>query len=88
MVTQQTGEQEIEKLAKDYQIVQEQLRTVTLQLEQLRNQKGDLERAKEEVDKATGKVYFSVGGIIVETDKAKALTDIKDRADLAETRIQ
>ncbi|MDE1851506.1 MAG: prefoldin subunit [Candidatus Micrarchaeota archaeon] len=80
-------EQDVERMARDYQTVQEQLRVVSMQLEQLRAQKIDLERAKAEIDRASGKVYISVGGIIVETTKDKALADIKDKAELGDTRI-
>lgn len=80
--------QELEKLLKDYQILQEQLRTVALQLEQLQTQKIDIERANDELEKATGKVYITVGSVIVETSKEKALDDLKDRNALSETRIQ
>ena len=75
-------------MLKDYQMVQEQLRMYAIQLDQLRNQKAELERANEEVSKAMGKVYISVGGVIVETTKDKAQVDIKDRTELSETRIQ
>jgi prefoldin beta subunit len=84
----QPNEQDIEKMVKDYQIIQEQLRVYAIQLDQLKNQKAELERAGEEVTKATGKVYISVGGVIVETTKDKASTDITDRSELSETRIQ
>lgn len=84
----QPGEQDMEKLARDYQMLQEQLRIVSMQLEQLKAQKLDLERAKDEIDKAIGKVYISVGGVIVETTKDKAQADIKDKQELGDTRIQ
>src|SRR5271157_3758187 len=88
MPTAQPSEQDIEKMVKDYQILQEQLRMYAIQLDQLKNQKSELERAGEEVDKSTGKVYISVGGVIVETTKDKATTDIKERSELSDTRIQ
>ena len=88
MPQQQPNEQEIEKLVKDYQMLQEQLRVYAIQLDQLKNQNAELDRANEEVAKATGKVYISVGGVIVETTKEKAQTDIKDRKELSESRIQ
>lgn len=84
---QNSGENETEKLVSDYQLVQEQLRASALQLEQLQAQKAELERAKEEVSNATGKVYVSVGGVIVEMEKQKALEDIGSRAELAQVRI-
>ncbi len=80
-------ENEAEKLVRDYQMVQEQLRSAALQLDQLQAQKAELSRAKEEVDGSTGKVYITVGGVIVETTKDKALSDIKDRSELNEVRV-
>ena len=82
------GESEVEKLLKDYQVMQDQLRAMAMQLEQLHAQKIEMDKAKEELDKASGKVYFSVGGIIVETTKEKAQADITDRSSLTEARIQ
>jgi prefoldin beta subunit len=82
------SEQEIEKMVRDYQMVQEQLRNSALQLDQLQGAKADLDRAKAEVTKAEGKVYLTVGGVIVETSKDKALTEIKERAELTDVRIQ
>ena len=81
-------EQEVEKLLRDYQLTQEQMRSLALQLEQLQAQKMEMERAKEELEKASGKVYFSVGSVIVETTKEKALTDINDRHELTSARLQ
>jgi prefoldin beta subunit len=82
------SEQEIEKMVRDYQMVQEQLRNSALQLDQLQGAKADLDRAKAEIDKAEGKVYLTVGGVIVETSKEKALAEIKERAELTEVRVQ
>ncbi|MDE1768468.1 MAG: prefoldin subunit, partial [Candidatus Micrarchaeota archaeon] len=48
----------------------------------------EFERANAEVSKATGKVYISVGGVIVETTKEKAQQDLKERSELSDTRIQ
>ncbi len=81
-------EQEVEKLLRDYQSTQEQLRTLAIQLEQFQAQKAEMEKAKEELGKASGKVYFSIGGVIVETTKEKALADIEDRYSLTTARLQ
>lgn len=83
----QVNEQEIEKMLREYQQVQEQMRVYAIQLDQLKAQKSELERATEEVTAATGKVYMSVGGVIVETTKDKAMADLKDRSELSDTRI-
>jgi prefoldin beta subunit len=87
MSQQNQNNSDAERLVADYQLVQEQLRASALQLEQLQSQKTELERAKEEVSGASGKVYITVGGVIVETDKAKALEDIGSRMELTQVRI-
>ena len=86
-MAQQPNEQDMEKMVRDYQVLQEQLRVYAIQLEQLKAQKLELERASEEVGKSSGKVYISVGGVIVETTKDKAVVDLKDRTELSDTRI-
>ena len=84
----QPGEQEIEKMVREYQMLQEQLRGAALQLDQMQNVKADLERAKSEIEKASGKVYISVGSVIVETTKEKALSDVTEKAEIANVRLQ
>ena len=84
----QTNAEELEKLLKDYQILQEQLRTAAMQLEQLQGQRTDMERANEELGKSSGKVYMNVGAVIIETTKEKALDEIADRSALSDVRIQ
>lgn len=86
-MAQNVAEEEAEKLVREYQVLQEQMRAVAMQLDQLQGQKAELERAGEEVGKSTGKVYLSVGGVIVETAKEKAASDIKERTELAGVRI-
>lgn len=81
------AESDAEKTVRDYQTVQEQLRASAMQLDQLHMQKAELERAKDEVGGSSGKVYITVGGVIVETSKEKALADIKEKSELTEVRI-
>lgn len=87
MAQQPPNEQEVEKMLRDYQMLQEQLRVYAIQLDQLKATKAEIEKANQEVNGAAGKLYISVGGVIVETTKEKALADLKDRAELSETRI-
>ncbi len=81
-------EGEIEKALKDYQILQEQLRASALQTEQLQLQKTELEGARAEIEKATGKVYITIGGVIVETSKEGASKEIASKAELVALRLQ
>jgi prefoldin beta subunit len=89
MVTQPQpgGQEEAEQAVRDYQVVQEQLRSAAMQLNQFQNQKAELEKARGEVSGASGKVYVTMGGVIVETSKEKALADIAERAEMADLRI-
>jgi prefoldin beta subunit len=79
--------QELEKLTRDYQIVQEQLQTLAVQKEQFTLQKEEHKVALAELEKATGKVYISVGGVIVETAKGDAITKIKERQESVDMRL-
>ncbi|MEM3181258.1 MAG: prefoldin subunit [Candidatus Micrarchaeaceae archaeon] len=81
------SEEDVEKLLSDYQTLQEQLRSYAALLDQLQSQKDDIARAKEEVNSSTGKIYLSVGGIMVETTKDKATSDLNSRAEMTELRI-
>ncbi|MCL4553216.1 MAG: prefoldin subunit [Candidatus Marsarchaeota archaeon] len=83
----QTDQAEIEKMIREYQMLQEQLRNAAVQLDQFQSAKADLSRAQEELGKASGKIYLTIGGVIVETSKEKALNDVKERAELTEIRI-
>lgn len=80
--------QDVEKMIRDYQMIQEQIRSYSIQVEQLSLQKSELETAKEEVEKSTGKVYVTVGGVIVETKKDVALKNIDDRSESSVVRLQ
>ncbi len=79
--------EDIERILRDYQNVQQQLRTAMLQTEQLNARKIELSTAADEVKKATGKVYFTIGGITVETTKDKAAADISEKTETVDIRL-
>ncbi len=79
--------QELEKLTRDYQIIQEQMQTLALQKEQFTLQKEEHKVALAELEKAAGKVYISVGGVIVETTKTDAIAKIKERQESVDMRL-
>lgn len=81
------SEEEIEKLLENYQAVQDQLKSYALLLDQLQSQKEEIKQAKEEVSNSTGKIYVSIGGVLVETTKEKALADLDNKASMNELRI-
>lgn len=79
--------QELEKLTRDYQMLQEQLQSLAMQKEQFAAQNEEQKEALTEIEKASGKVFISVGGAIVETTKAEALKKLKERHDAVEMRL-
>lgn len=80
--------QDVEKLVREYQMLQEQLRNAAMQLDQLQAAKADYERANKEIESAAGKVYVSVGGVMIETPKDKAQVDLKEKLEITTIRIQ
>lgn len=80
-------ENSIEKLTADYQRVEEQLQALSMQQEQFRAQKDELNHAKEQIEKSSGKIYSSIGGAIIESNKEGALEDIAEKTELAEMRL-
>ncbi len=78
---------QIEKLTKEYQTLQDQLQSVAMQKEQFTEMKEEFKEAMSELEKATGKIYLSVGGVIVEVAKEKAVKDIKEKQDSTEMRL-
>lgn len=79
--------QELEKLTRDYQMIQEQLQNLAMQKEQFTIQKEEHKVALVELEKASGKVYLSVGGVIIETPKAEAVSKVKERQESIEMRL-
>ncbi len=79
--------QELEKLTRDYQLIQEQLQALSMQKEQFTLQKEEQSEAMKELEKAEGKIYISIGGVIVETPKTEAVTKLKERHESVEMRL-
>lgn len=86
--TEQYGQKDIEKLIKDYQATQAQMRGSAMQMEQYQLQKSEVETAKTELEKATGKIYATVGGIMVETNKDEAVKNITEKTEIVALRLQ
>jgi prefoldin beta subunit len=78
---------QLEKLTKEYQMLQDQLQSVAMQKEQFTEMKEEYKDAMAEVEKASGKIYLSVGGVIVEVPKEKAVADIKEKQESTEMRL-
>ncbi len=78
---------ELEKMTKEYQLLQDQLQSLAMQKEQFSAQKEEYKQALAEIEKTTGKIYLAVGGAMVDVTKDAAIKDIKDRQESSEMRL-
>lgn len=78
---------EIEKMTRDYQVMQEQLQSLAIQKEQFSSQKEELKDALAELEKAAGKIYVAIGGVMVEQKKDEAVKDVKERQETLDMRL-
>ena len=81
------AENKVEKLTRDYQAAQEKLQAFALQKAQYQQQKSELEEASKRITGSEGKIYYQVGGAIVETKKEAALSDINSKMESIELRL-
>jgi prefoldin beta subunit len=78
---------QLEKMTREYQMLQERLQSLTMQKDQFSVQKEEYKEAFEELEKSSGKVYLAVGGVIIEVTKDKAVEDLKEKRELTDTRL-
>ena len=79
--------EQLEKITRDYQMLQEQLQSLGMQREQLKEQKDEFKEALEEVEKAKGKIYLAIGGIMVDVDRDTATKNVKEKQESAIMRL-
>jgi chaperonin cofactor prefoldin len=79
--------EEIEKLSREYSILQEQIQSLAMQREQFLERKEEEKEAFKEIEGSTGKVYLAVGGAIVEVQKDYALKNIKEKEEVSDMRV-
>lgn len=77
----------MEKLTREYQMLQEQLQSLAVQREQFKEQKTELKDALGEAEKATGKIYLAIGGIMVDVSKETAIKDLKEKEESNAMRL-
>ena len=78
---------QLEKLTREYQTLQEQLQSLAVQREQFREQKAELKDALAEAEKAKGKIYLAIGGIMVDVSKETAVKDLKEKEESNSMRL-
>jgi prefoldin beta subunit len=78
---------EMEKMLVEYQNAERQLQSIVMQKYQLQTQVNEITLAQDELKKASGDVYKSVGSVMVKTTKGDAENDLKEKKDLANIRV-
>lgn len=78
---------ELEKSLIEYENLEKQLQVLVLQKHQLQLQLNEINLAEDELKKARGDVYRSIGAIMVKSTVEEAQKDLKERKDLIEIRI-
>ncbi|MGC8572218.1 MAG: prefoldin subunit [Candidatus Micrarchaeia archaeon] len=80
-------EEEIEKLIKEYQLLADQLQSFAVQKDQFSIEKEEYKESLKELENATGKIYMSVGSVIIEASKEEAIKKIKEKQESVEMRL-
>lgn len=78
---------DLNKNLMEYENMEKQLEVVLIQKHQLQIQLNEVKHALEELKKAKGEVYRSVGSIIISTTKEEAESDLKERQELIDVKL-
>src|SRR3989338_1674599 len=78
---------ELEKKLIEYENGEKQLQMILLQKHQLQLQNNEINLAQEELKKARGYVYKSVGSIMVRSTREDAEQDLKEKKELFDLRL-
>ena len=79
---------DLQKKLMEFQDLQRQLQMVSSQKQQLILQSEEIKMAEAELAKAEkGGIYRYIGPLLVETTKADATADLKDKRELFEVRV-
>ncbi|MDO8554045.1 MAG: prefoldin subunit [Candidatus Micrarchaeota archaeon] len=83
----QKTDPELEKSLMEYDNLEKQLQVLVLQKHQLQLQLNEIGLAEEELKKAKGEIYKSMGVVMVKSNKEDADKDLKERKDLVTMRV-
>ncbi|HII53683.1 prefoldin subunit beta [Candidatus Micrarchaeota archaeon CG08_land_8_20_14_0_20_49_17] len=81
-------ENEVEKLALDFQRMQSQYQMLLVQKNQLQLQAEEIKLALEELKSTKGKVYRNVGTIMFEADRESLSKDLAERQENIDVRLK
>jgi prefoldin beta subunit len=79
--------EDLSKSLMEYENLEKQLEVVLIQKHQLQIQLNEVKHALQELKKAEGDIYRSVGSIVVGTTKDAAEADLKEKEELLEVKL-
>ncbi len=80
-------EQDLSKDLIEYENLEKQLEVLLIQKHQLQIQLNEINHALDQLEKATGEVYRTVGSIILHTTKEEAQKDLSERKELIDVKV-
>ena len=80
-------EQDLSKDLIEYENLEKQLEVLLIQKHQLQIQLNEINHALEQLGKASGDVYRTVGSIILHTTKEEAQKDLEERKELIDVKV-
>ncbi|NMC05760.1 MAG: prefoldin subunit beta [Candidatus Lokiarchaeota archaeon] len=82
--------QDIQQKIRNFQVLQQNLQSLNEQKYSLEAQLKEITTAKEFLEKAPGeaKIFKSIGGLMVESAKDKAMVDLKENEEIISTRVK
>ena len=81
------GNEDLNRSLMEYENMEKQLEVLLIQKHQLQIQVNERKHAQEELKKATGDVYKTVGTIIMHTTKETADKELKNELELLEVKL-
>lgn len=71
----------------EYENMEKQLEVLLIQKHQLQIQLNEVKHALDELKKSSGEIYRSVGSVMLHTTKEAAESDLKERHELLEVKL-
>jgi prefoldin beta subunit len=85
--TMKKDQEDLNRELVEYENMEKQLEVLLIQKHQLQIQLNEIRHALDELKKAKGEVYRSVGAVLLHTSKESAETDLKDRNELIDVKL-
>jgi len=80
-------DEDMNKDLLEYENLEKQLEILLIQKHQLHLQLNEIRHALEELKKAKGDVYRSIGSIVMHTTKESAESDLKEKVEIVEVKL-